>query len=70
MLELNVEHVIQVEMEVVRMLVVVMSVSVCLMVASFDSKPRSSVVLSEPRQVCRVVKFDLFDMPKQANITN
>ena len=40
MFELNVEHVIQVEMEVVRMLVVVLSVSVCLsVVASFESKP-------------------------------
>ena len=53
-------------MEVVRMLVV-MSVSVCLFVASLDSKPRSSVVLSESRQVCRVVKFELVDMPMQAN---
>ena len=49
------------------MLVVVMSVSVCLLVASSESKPRSSVVLSESRQVCRVVKFDLFDMPMQTN---
>ena len=48
-------------------MLVVVSVSVCLsVVASFESKSRTPVVLSEFRQLCRVVKFELFDEPKQA----